>query len=89
LIQHGKTFQYSFSNGRKSIDGPPSAIASMPTFGVPFVLTPYANNKFNSLASILGEKGISHIFFYWPSKRCNGVHRFHTASRLSTLLWNG
>src|SRR5690606_24049545 len=27
LIQHSKTFRYSFSNGRKSIDGPPSAIA--------------------------------------------------------------
>ena len=37
LIQHSKTFQYSFSNGRKSIDGPPSALASLPTLGVPFV----------------------------------------------------
>jgi hypothetical protein len=63
LIQHSKTFQYSFSNGRKSIDGPPSALASLPTLGVPFVLTPYANNKFNSLASLLGEKGYHTSFF--------------------------
>src|SRR5688572_22941738 len=63
LIQHSRTFQYSFSNGRKSIDGPPSALASLPTLGVPFVLTPYANNKFNSLASILGEKGYHTSFF--------------------------
>jgi hypothetical protein len=63
LIQHSKTFQYSFSNGRKSIDGPPSALASIPTFGVPFVLTPYANNKFNSLATTLGEKGYHTSFF--------------------------
>ncbi|HYI79195.1 MAG TPA: sulfatase-like hydrolase/transferase, partial [Chryseolinea sp.] len=63
LIQLSKTFQYSFSNGRKSIDGPPSALASLPTLGVPFVLTPYANNKFNSLASILGEKGYHTSFF--------------------------
>jgi phosphoglycerol transferase MdoB-like AlkP superfamily enzyme len=63
LIQHSKTFQYTFSNGRKSIDGPPSAIASLPTFGVPFVLTPYANNKFNSLATTLGEKGYHTSFF--------------------------
>lgn len=63
LIQHSKTFQYSFSNGRKSIDGPPSALASLPTFGVPFVLTPYANNKYNSLATTLGEKGYHTSFF--------------------------
>lgn len=63
LIQHSKTFQYSFSNGRKSIDGPPSALASLPTFGVPFVLTPYANNKYNSLATTLGDKGYHTSFF--------------------------
>jgi phosphoglycerol transferase MdoB-like AlkP superfamily enzyme len=63
LIQHSKTFQYSFSNGRKSIDGPPSALASMPSLGVPFVLTPYANNRFNSLATALGDKGYHTSFF--------------------------
>lgn len=63
IIQHSKTFQHSFSNGRKSIDGPPSALASIPTLGVPFVLTPYANNKFNSLATTLGEKGYHTSFF--------------------------
>jgi phosphoglycerol transferase MdoB-like AlkP superfamily enzyme len=63
LIQHSKTFQYSFSNGRKSIDGPPSALASMPSLGVPFVLTPYANNRFNSLATTLGDKGYHTSFF--------------------------
>jgi phosphoglycerol transferase MdoB-like AlkP superfamily enzyme len=63
LIQHSRTFQYSFSNGRKSIDGPPSALASLPTLGVPFVLTPYATNKFNSLATTLGDKGYHTAFF--------------------------
>lgn len=63
LIQHSKTFEHSFSNGRKSIDGPPSALASIPTLGIPFVLTPYANNKFNSLATLLGEKGYHTSFF--------------------------
>jgi hypothetical protein len=63
LIQHSKAFKYSFSSGRKSIDGPPSILASIPTFNVPFVLTPFANNSFNSLASLLGEKGYHSSFF--------------------------
>ncbi len=63
LIQHSKTFEYSFANGRKSIDGPPSVTSSLPTFQVPFVLTPYSNNKFNSLASLLKVKGYHTSFF--------------------------
>ena len=63
LVQHSRSFQYSFSSGRKSIDGPPSILASIPTFNVPFVLTPFANNSFNSLASLLGEKGYHSSFF--------------------------
>jgi len=63
LLQHSKVFQYSFSSGRKSIDAPPSVLASVPTFNVPFVLTPFANNDFNSLASLLGRKGYHSSFF--------------------------
>ncbi len=63
LVRHSKAFQYSFSSGRKSIDGPPSVLASIPTFNVPFVLTSFANNDFNSLASLLKKKGYHSSFF--------------------------
>ena len=63
LVRHSKSYQYSFSTGRKSIDGPPSVLASIPTFNVPFVLTPFANNNFNSIATLLGKKGYHSSFF--------------------------
>jgi Sulfatase len=63
LLQHSKTFRHTFSNGRKSIDGPPAVTASLPTFQIPFVLTSYANNRFNSLASLLKAKGYHTSFF--------------------------
>jgi phosphoglycerol transferase MdoB-like AlkP superfamily enzyme len=63
LIQHSTTFEHSFSNGRKSIDAPPSVTASIPMFQVPFVLTPYSNNRFNSLATLLKQKGYHTSFF--------------------------
>jgi phosphoglycerol transferase MdoB-like AlkP superfamily enzyme len=63
LVLKSKAFKYSFANGRKSIDGPPSVVASIPTFNVPFVLTPFANNNYNSLASLLGDKGYHTSFF--------------------------
>lgn len=63
LIQHSLVFEHSFANGRKSIDGPPSILAGLPQLGVPFVLTPYSNNKFNSLATLLADKGYYSSFF--------------------------
>ena len=40
LIGKSTTFQYSFCNGRKSIDGMPSVLSSIPMFVEPFILTP-------------------------------------------------
>ena len=39
LTQHSLTFQYSFANGRKSIDGLPSVISSIPSLGLPYFLS--------------------------------------------------
>jgi phosphoglycerol transferase MdoB-like AlkP superfamily enzyme len=80
LIQHSKAFKYSFSNGRKSIDGPPSVLASLPTLGVPFVLSPYANNKYNGLANVLGEKGYHTSFFVGHP---NGAMGYTSFTRLA------
>ncbi|MDH4089375.1 MAG: LTA synthase family protein [Cyclobacteriaceae bacterium] len=80
LVQHSKAFQYSFSSGRKSIDAPPSVLAGIPTFSVPFVLTPFANNDFKSLASILGKEGYHSSFF---SGQPNGAMGFTSFSRLA------
>jgi phosphoglycerol transferase MdoB-like AlkP superfamily enzyme len=63
LLQHSRTFAYSFANGRKSIDAPPAVTSSMPTFKVPFVLTPYANDIYHGLPKLLGEKGYHTAFF--------------------------
>jgi len=39
LISKSTTFRYSFCNGRKSIDGMPSILSSIPMFVEPFILT--------------------------------------------------
>lgn len=80
LVLHSKAFQYSFSSGRKSIDAPPSVLAGIPTFSVPFVLTPFANNDFKSLASILGKEGYHSSFF---SGQPNGAMGFTSFSKLA------
>ena len=43
LIEKSLVYRYSFCNGRKSIDGMPSILCSIPRFGEPF----YSHARFN------------------------------------------
>lgn len=76
LVQHSKTFKYSFANGRKSIDGLPSVMASIPSLGVPYVLTPFANNRINSLGNLLRDKGYHTSFFHGAPNGSMGFNAF-------------
>ena len=76
LIGHSKTFEYSFSNGRKSIDGLPSVVSSIPSLGVPYFLSPYSGDKINSVASLLEEKGYHTSFFHGAPNGSMGFQAF-------------
>lgn len=76
LIQYSSTFEYSFANGRKSIDGLPSVIGSIPSLGVPYFLSPYSGNSINSLASILGKEGYHTSFFHGAPNGSMGFKAF-------------
>jgi phosphoglycerol transferase MdoB-like AlkP superfamily enzyme len=76
LITHSKTFQYSFANGRKSIDGLPSTVSSIPAIGVPYFLSPYSGNTINSIASLLKTKGYHSSFFHGAPNGSMGFQAF-------------
>jgi phosphoglycerol transferase MdoB-like AlkP superfamily enzyme len=76
LARHSKTFEYSFANGRKSIDGLPSVVAGIPSLGVPYVLTPFASNKINSLGGLLRDKGYHTSFFHGAPNGSMGFQAF-------------
>jgi phosphoglycerol transferase MdoB-like AlkP superfamily enzyme len=64
LYAEGLTFEYSYSNGRKSIDAMPSILSSIPMFIEPFILTPYSTNDISSIANVLKRKGYYSAFFH-------------------------
>ncbi len=76
LVDHSLTFEYSFANGRKSIDGLPSVVSSIPSLGVPYFLSPYSGNKINSLASLLNDKGYHSSFFHGAPNGSMGFQAF-------------
>ncbi len=76
LIGHSRAYQYSFANGRKSIDAMPSVICSIPSIEVPFVLSHYSGNQVNSLSSLLKEKGYYTAFFHGAPNGSMGFQAF-------------
>jgi phosphoglycerol transferase MdoB-like AlkP superfamily enzyme len=76
LIQHSRTFQYSFANGRKSIDALPSVIASVPSMGIAYVLSPFSGNKINSLGNMLDNEGYHSAFFHGAPNGSMGFEAF-------------
>ncbi len=76
LIRYSLVFENSFANGRKSIDGLPSVVSSIPSLGVPYFLSPYSGNKINSLASVLNKKGYHTSFFHGAPNGSMGFKAF-------------
>jgi phosphoglycerol transferase MdoB-like AlkP superfamily enzyme len=76
LLTHSRTFAYTFANGRKSIDGLPSAVAGIPSLGTPYFLSPYSGNTINSLGSVLRSEGYHSSFFHGAPNGSMGFNSF-------------
>lgn len=82
LITHGAmTWRYSYANGRKSIEGMPSTLSSLPNYVEPLFLTPASLNRMSGLARELGEqKGYTTAFFHGAQNNSMGFQAFARAT---------
>jgi len=82
LITHGAmTWRYSYANGRKSIEGMPSVLSSLPNYVEPLFLTPASLNRMSGLARELGEqKGYATAFFHGAQNGSMGFQAFARAT---------
>ena len=64
LLTHSLTFEYSFANGRISMDAMPAILAGIPMFVEPFFLTPASLNEVHGLPWHLKQMGYSSAFFH-------------------------
>ena len=81
LTTSAMTFRYSYANGRKSIEGMPSVLSSLPNFVEPLFLTPASLNAMSGLARELGEnKGYTTAFFHGAQNSSMGFHAFARAT---------
>jgi phosphoglycerol transferase MdoB-like AlkP superfamily enzyme len=74
LINESLSFEFAYANGKKSIEAVPAIVASVPSLmDNPYISSPYANNKIETLASILKKRGYSTAFYHGAT---NGSMRF-------------
>ena len=81
ITSNAMTFRYSYANGRKSIEGMPSVLSSLPNFVEPLFLTPATLNAMSGLARELGEnKGYTTAFFHGAQNGSMGFQAFARAT---------
>lgn len=81
ITSSAMTFKYSYANGRKSIEGMPSVLSSLPNFVEPLFLTPASLNAMSGLARELGEnKGYTTAFFHGAQNGSMGFQAFARAT---------
>ena len=76
LIAVSTTYEQSFANGRKSIDGMPSVLSSIPMFVEPFFLTPASLNHLSGLAGELNKESYYTAFFHGAANGSMGFQAF-------------
>lgn len=70
------SFDYTFANGRKSIDGMPSILSGIPHFVEPFFLTPASMNDVSGIAGELSKVGYHSAFFHGAENGSMGFEAF-------------
>lgn len=80
LMAQSLTFDYTFANGRKSIDAMPSILSSIPYFVEPFFLTPYSLNQLSGLAKELKNLDYHTAFYHGAQNGSMGFMAFAQAT---------
>lgn len=76
LITESHTYAYSYGNGRKSIDGMPSILSSIPMFVEPFFVTTASLNRVSGIAGELKKAGYNTAFFHGAPNGSMGFQAF-------------
>ncbi len=80
LLSRSLTWEYTLANGRKSIDGMPSVLSSIPMFVEPFFVTPAATNALGGIARELSNEGYHTAFFHGAENGSMGFQAFARAT---------
>lgn len=77
LIQESLCFPNGFANGKKSIEGLPAILSSIPTLmNTAYISSKYGSNSIQSLPSFLKERGYETAFYHGGENGTMGFNSF-------------
>ncbi len=77
LISESLTFTNAFANGKRSIEGIPAVVASIPSWmNEPYITSIYSSNQINSLPNLLKSHGYYTAFFHGGTNGTMGFDAF-------------
>ena len=76
LITKSRSYLHSYGNGKKSIDGMPSILSSIPMFVEPFFVADASLNRVSSIAGELKNIGYNSSFFHGAPNGSMGFQAF-------------
>ncbi len=77
LISQSLVFDNAFSNGKKSVEGIPAIVASLPSWmNTAFITSPYSADSVVCLAGLLDKQGYSTAFFHGGHNGSMGFDAF-------------
>lgn len=80
LMNVSYTCTNAYSNGKRSIEGIPAILASIPSMNEAYLNTTYTSNKITSLANVLKKKGYISSFYHGGN---NGTMSFDSFCKLA------
>jgi arylsulfatase A-like enzyme len=77
LISQSLVFDNAFSDGKKSIEGIPAVLASLPSWmNTAFITSPYTDDNFTCIADLLDKQGYTTAFFHGGHDGTMGFDKF-------------
>jgi len=76
LMKKAVSFQYTYANGRASVDAMPSALSGLPMFLESFVAASHATNHLGGMAACLDSLGYETAFFHGAPASSLGFQGF-------------
>jgi phosphoglycerol transferase MdoB-like AlkP superfamily enzyme len=77
LINNSLVFDHTFANGKRSIEAIPAILAGIPSLmSEAYITSKYSGNTFNSIATLLKQKGYYSSFFHGGTNGTMGFDNF-------------
>jgi len=83
LLNHSIVYTHAYANGRKSVEGIPAILSSIPSLYEAFWTSSYSTNAISSIADILNSEGYHTSFYHGAPNGSMGISAYANNAHIS------